>query len=70
MHAGVLTADVLDSRQRPLPPARPRTAARCRALFPLLAMGAGVVTRGGPTTVLLVDDHPLVRQGLQAVSAR
>jgi DNA-binding NarL/FixJ family response regulator len=27
----------------------------------------GVVTGDGPTTVLLVDDHPLVRQGLQAV---
>jgi DNA-binding NarL/FixJ family response regulator len=25
------------------------------------------VTGDGPTTVLLVDDHPLVRQGLQAV---
>ena len=25
------------------------------------------MTSDGPTTVLLVDDHPLVRQGLQAV---
>lgn len=34
----------------------------------LPAAGQGSVGTGdGPTTVLLVDDHPLVRQGLQAV---
>jgi DNA-binding NarL/FixJ family response regulator len=35
-------------------------------MLPAAGQG-GVVTGGGPATVLLVDDHPLVRQGLQAV---
>ena len=35
-------------------------------MLPAAGQG-GVVTGDGPTTVLLVDDHPLVRQGLQAV---